>query len=105
MGKAKKRAPRLSNDKSKRIKLEGEPEVGWKADKELGRIRWKTKEKVRMFFDIEDRAVSTAYVLVKLSIDYETMKRILGVMVKHGELEKIVTNSKPVYRRVSKQFG
>lgn len=73
--------------------------MSWKDDKELGRIRQRSKEKMEILFNIEDRAVSIGYIFNKLKLDFDVIARMVNIMVKHGVLEKIETSGRPLYRK------
>jgi len=76
--------------------------VNWKTDEELGRISVRSKDRIETMFDIEARAVSIGHIVHTLRIDFDTVKTILEVMSKHGVLERIETNSQPVFRKVKR---
>lgn len=76
--------------------------VNWKDDEMLGRVSVRSKDRIETLFEVEKRAVSIGYIVHTLKIDFDTVKRSLGVMSKHGVLEKIETNSQPVFRKIQK---
>jgi predicted transcriptional regulator len=76
--------------------------VNWKSDEALGRISERSKDRIETMFDIESRAVSIGHIVHTLRIDFDTVKTILEVMSKHDVLEKIETNSQPMFRKGKK---
>jgi len=76
--------------------------MDWKDDEVLGRVSARSKDRIETLFEVDNRAVSIGHIVHTLKIDFDSVKRILEVMSKHDKLEKIETNSQPVFRKVQK---